>query len=87
MTKINNRRFYNASDAHMMAKDVEEQHQIKELSEVFDKIDGYVCIGEYECNILELSDFQKNWLTNSGYKVSKIDKPGHYTNGMMNIKW
>ena len=87
MKELNNRIFYNASDAYIMSKNAEEQHQYKELSELFDKIDMYVKTGCYECNIIGLTEFQKQWLIDNNYKISKINEPGHFTNGMIKINW
>ena len=87
MKEIDNRKFYDANDAYQMAKKIQEENEQNELKELFDKIDSYVRVAEYECNFIELSDFQNKWLEDHGYNVSKINKPNHYTHGMFKVSW
>lgn len=87
MKEIDNRKFYDASEAYKMSEQSELEQQQKELANIFNDIDTYVRIGKYECNVHGVSEFQEYWLKAHGYKVEKINKPKHYTNGMIKISW
>lgn len=87
MKELNNRTFYNADQAYKMSKQIEEEDQIKELNSLFDQIDPYVRVGRYECNVHQLSEFQKEWLISHNYLVEKIKKPKHWTHNMIKISW
>ena len=87
MKEINNRTFYDANEAYKMSKEIQDEIERNELSSLFNDIDTYVRVGKYECNVVKLSEFQKQWLIDHGYKVSVIHKPKHWTNNMININW
>ena len=87
MKEISNRKFYDASEAYKMSEQNELEQQEKELVSIFNEIDTYVRIGKYECAVVQISEFQEYWLKAHGYKVEKINKPKHYTNGMIRISW
>ena len=87
MKEINNRKFYSAVEAYNMTKEVEEKHILEELNDLFDKIDTFVRVGQYECETFNLSEFQKNWLIENGYTIDTINMPGNYKDGMIKISW
>lgn len=87
MKEISNRKFYDASEAYKMSEKNDLEQQEKELNNIFNEIDTYVRIGKYECTVTDVSKFQECWLIDHGYKVEKINKPKHYTNGMIKISW
>lgn len=87
MKEINNRKFYSANVAYNLSKQIEEDKQYEELSEVFDQIDIYVATGKYECHMVKLTEFQENWLKNNGYHIEKVNRPDHYTHGLIKISW
>ena len=84
---FNNRIFYDANKANEMTKEVREEREIKALEEIYDKIDSYVKAGEFETYFCSLTEFQKNWLIEHGFKVIEISETGSWRDGMFKISW
>ena len=87
MEETEYRNFYDASEAYRKAKQAKEQIEKNQLIELFDKIDEYVKIAQFDCDFEELSAFQKKWLEDNGYEVNIIEDPSSWKGGYFNIKW
>ena len=82
-----NRIFYNAVEAYQMTAQINHEREQKQLNELYDRIDSNVKSGLFELELIELSDFQKNWLFEHGFEVSEINAPGSWRDGMIKVSW
>ena len=87
MGNINNRKFYSASEANLMSTKNKEEKHLNELNDLFDQIDPYVEAGKYECCVVDLTSFQKEWLLQNGYEFGEVINSGTYKDGMIEICW